>query len=240
MLTLPGHSQILAVLLLAHAQLLWFPMASDDAERTVNRQELPAVSVTTTLASQVADVYSLGQDLAMVAFWCRQVDVLVSTDEAGDEKTSVLALGLWRAALITYRRCWTHSPSAVSAGLARMRPLDDWLDQVGLGHARDTHEVAMAQANRNVAHQVDDSEQFAVSVFLNPPGERRDVVAAGVMGAILLVPTDGRVGRLADLAEALSTVIDREVERGYQQLIEQGRDFGIDKLYTIADGGNQK
>lgn len=157
-------------------------------------------------------------------------------DEADPEAPPDLTAeeGLWRAALIMYRRCWVRGKSAVAKGTQRLQPLDAWLDEMAISHARETHNTVMALANHNVAHQVSAAEQYRMILFLAPTGEKRDVVGAGVLGVALSVPSDGIPVRLAEVAEGLRRIAEEQYETGRQLVIEQAREIGLDQLYRTS------
>jgi hypothetical protein len=164
--------------------------------------------------------------------------MIEEADSEDGSDAGAITLGLWRAACITYRRCWDKTGrSAIDRSQTRMDLLDLWLDECGIDHARDTHQQVVTQADKNAAHRVDDSEQYRVAVFLTPPTDEPAIQGIATFAAVLAAPMD-LVPRLLELANALAAITYTQVQRGYDLTREIAEAEGVENLYQWAASGS--
>lgn len=119
-------------------------------------------------AAQLADLLSIANDVNRVTTRC---DLLLDDDVPIPDEVRD---GLWEACLITYRRSFTRGRPAMKNTASRdRRRLTDGEMAVFDADDWDVHHEILRQADKHVAHRVDnDSEQTAVVAILDSAGER--------------------------------------------------------------------
>ena len=181
--------------------------------------ELPIVGVDFEGARQLADFYSIRQDLVFVRDCVRRLVTLSKTDAL---ERSVDSRALWDAALIAYRRCFNRK-SILYTDLE--------------GHPSDPlilHRHIHDQASKLVAHSVNAYEQGGVGVALTP--EDRDpkaVIGIAWLGQRLVGWREKDLRQFEKLTNlVLTNLVAPKIAELEAQVTSFARNIPIDELYA--------
>ncbi len=171
------------------------------------------VAVGGEAAATLADLTSVRKDIEDARTYVGQLHAMPASTHASPEH-QVMRPALWKAVAISYRRAFTTGKS-FTKGRSRSRYPSDIIESLSDGD-RATHEAILADADRHIAHRVDDDREAAeVEVVLHPPhdpgvtgvswsayrfgGAPDDLVlAVEPLCNILLDELDAEINRLCD------------------------------------------
>lgn len=191
---------------------------------------LPQFAVNSPNSAIVADLTSIAHDLSFVV---AAIDELAGIENSTHPNVNVRVSALWQAATIAYRRCFAKGKAHAGKKQTRFRIPDEWIDSLDAELA-DYHRKMINLADQHVAHRVNEAQQARVLVQLAPPGQPRAVVGLGVLYMSLQLPNDF-VTLGPRLAMELLAIVQQNLDRGCEAILNTARSAPIDDLYKIAD-----
>lgn len=180
-------------------------------------------------AATLADLTSVRKDVEEAQTYVRQLQAMPASTHTSSEH-QVMRPALWKAVAISYRRAFTTGKS-FAKGRSRSRYPSEIIESLNDAD-RATHEAILEDADRHIAHRVDDDrEEAKIKVVLNPPhnpgvagvsrsghrfgGARDDLVlAVDPLCNRLLDELDGEINRLGDEVRAHA---ERELTALYEK-----------------------
>jgi hypothetical protein len=182
------------------------------------------------LPSQLADLRSLEADFTF-ARNCAGAYLNADKLSGGDEESmKVIRQGLWRSAVISYRRGFTGGKAHLVPQGRRLQVPDHWTDLLN-PEQLEAHNQLLHLADKHVAHQTGEREHMRVAAMLTPPPMPRALAGITVFSIERSPPQDDLVIRLGQLCTILVKILkDRSEELG-DAFMEHVKAQELDDLY---------
>jgi hypothetical protein len=178
-----------------------------------------AVEITGEAAIEYADAVGILLDLDFAADAAGQL-LALQTKEDG---CSIVARSLWRAALISYSRCFA---SGIREKLH---------DSVVPAEFMDSHKMFIDDyRSKHIAHPVNQVQHVTCGIRLLPPGKAG---SGRIVGTIAfhseICPAPDRVREFTRLVDQVKKEAEVAALRRKENLLQYARTLGVDALYQL-------
>ena len=181
-------------------------------------------------AAALADLLSVEKDLEETREFALSLQAMPASTHPGDDYR-ILRNALWKAVVISYRRAFTGGKSFVK-GRSRAKYPSDQVDSLS-DDERAIHDEMLHEADKHVAHRVDDDREAGdVSILLNPPHDR-GVQAVAWGGHRFSGARDEVVEAVVPLCDHLSRQLEVEIAELTNKVHDQAS-ADVDGLYRAA------
>jgi hypothetical protein len=176
----------------------------------------------TAEARDYASLISIIDDLSFVVLSATRI---LKEMEAGelDEDASVVVRGLWSAALVAYKRCFSDGKRAfLSEDDVQSLPLK--------GDVVEWHRFVVQMRNKHIAHSVNPFEEVRVALFLD---DDSNVLGAGPLMMKHVSGDQQAVWQLGALASQLLDVIRQRASNQLDALLANAREMEPEALARL-------
>lgn len=177
------------------------------------------------LPGTIADVASLASDFA----FAQEAFARVAQEVLDD----TVRRALWDAGIVAYRRGFTGGRGFLQQHRGRTKISPDAVAALE-PPMQELHEAILDEANRHIAHRVDDREQVTVTLLLRNPLLGQVLEGVAVLHARYIGPFPERAAAASSLAGTLQAAMTVELERLKQTLLESAQRSDIAALYEGA------
>ncbi|WP_410621762.1 hypothetical protein [Amycolatopsis sp. cmx-8-4] len=176
----------------------------------------------TAEACDYASLISIIDDLSFVVLSATRI---LKEMEAGelDEDASVVVRGLWSAALVAYKRCFSDGKRAFLS--------EDDVQSLSLkGDVVEWHRFVVQMRNKHIAHSVNPFEEVRVALFLD---DDRNVLGAGPLMMKHVSGDQQTVWQLGALASQILDVIRQRASDQLDALLAAAREMEPEALARL-------
>jgi hypothetical protein len=125
----------------------------------------------------------------------------------------------WGSALVAYRRAFNDGKGFGSVPRrAKLRVPPELVEALDPG-LKSVHEESLENANRHIAHRVNDLSQVKVEIVNDPRGNGK--VGVVILSAFQLGPGPGQALQLSILAGTLESSIGAQVKKRHHELLTE-------------------
>ncbi len=171
------------------------------------------------VATRLTNLESILLDLQYARRCCH---LLVAAAGSAIRLDPIIEGALWRAALISYRRCF-------SAG-TRSRPTLPAAEET-----RTRHDAFIALANGHIAHSIDHFEEFQAFALGRPEDEPPEVVGIHVMGLSHQLGTPTELVQLHELLQVVEKATAQELAALRANVLDEARAEDAVALFSDTD-----
>lgn len=185
-------------------------------------EQPPVVRHDTPEARRLADLVSVGHDLAFVIGCCGELTTLDDDDEKSRDRKAGFTQALWSSALVAYARSWANGK--------RLGLSEDVLDQFE-GEPRQWHQTLLDLREKHVADSMNPFEEVTIGLMLSPDGsDPRRVDGVGIVTRKLVSHNRQSIQQLAQVAQAVRREVARLAEEQNAVVLEEGRQVPMSEL----------